>query len=73
MARMRLISMIDEEISKVEADLTKAQEKCEALSARLLELQRLKQDCEDKEAKQVMEAFHRSGKSLRELMTFLDV
>ena len=48
MARLRLISMIDEEISKVEADLTRARGKCEALSARLLELQKLKQDCEDK-------------------------
>lgn len=70
MARMRSISSIDAEISKVEADLTKAQEKCDALSARLLELQKLKQDYE---AKQVMDAFRKSGKSMQELMTFLDV
>jgi cell fate (sporulation/competence/biofilm development) regulator YlbF (YheA/YmcA/DUF963 family) len=70
MARARSISSIENEISKVEAELTKVQEKCDALSARLLELQKLKQEYE---AKQVMEAFRKSGKSMQELMTFLDV
>ncbi|MBR1909724.1 MAG: DUF4315 family protein [Lachnospiraceae bacterium] len=70
MARMRSISSIETEIKKVEADLAKAQEKCDALSARLLELQKMKQDIE---AKKVMEAFRKSGKSMQELMTFLDV
>lgn len=70
MARMRSISSIETEISKVEEELIKAQEKCDDLSERLLELQKLKQDYE---AKQIMDAFRKSGKSLQELMTFLDV
>lgn len=70
MARMRSISSIETEISKVEEELIKAQEKCDVLSDRLLELQKLKQDYE---AKQVMDAFRKSGKSLQELLTFLEV
>ena len=67
---MRSITSIETEISKVESDLAKAQEKVDSLSARLLELQRTKQEIE---AKQVMDAFRKSGKSMQELMTFLDV
>ena len=70
MARMRSITSIETEISKVESDLLKAQERCDVLSARLLELQRTKQEIE---AKQVMDAFRKSGKSMQELMTFLEV
>ena len=70
MARMRSISAIENEITKVEADLVKVQEKYDSLAARLLELQQLKKDYE---AKQIMDAFHKSGKSLQELMTFLEV
>lgn len=70
MARMRSISSIEAEINKVEAELVKVQEKYDSLAARLLELQQLKGDYE---AKQVMDAFRKSGKSLQELMTFLDV
>ena len=70
MARMRSISSIETEISKAEAELAKVEEKYNALTDRLLELQQLKSEYE---AKQVMEAFRKSGKSLEELMTFLDV
>ncbi len=70
MARMRSISSIETEISKVESDLLKAQERVDSLSARLLELQKTKQEIE---AKKVMEAFRKSGKSMQELMTFLEV
>lgn len=70
MARKRSISSIDAEIKTVEAELTKAQEKCDALLNQLMELQKLKQEYE---AQQIMEAFRKSGKSLQELMTFLDV
>ena len=70
MARMRSISSIEAEISKVEAELVKVQARYDSLAARLIELQQLKSDYE---AKQVMDAFHKSGKSLQELMTFLDV
>ncbi len=70
MARTRTISSIDAEIAKVEAELDKAQEKVEAISARLLKLQKQKQDYE---ARQIMEAYKKSGKTMQELMTFLDV
>ncbi len=70
MARMRSISSIEAEITKVESDLAKAQARYDALAAQLIELQQLKKDYE---AKQIMDAFHKSGKSMQELMTFLDV
>lgn len=70
MARTRSIFSIEAEITKVDAELKKAQEKVDALTEQLLGLQQLKQDYE---AKQVMEAFHKSGKSLQELLTFLDI
>ena len=70
MARTRSISSIEVEIKKLEEELKKAQAKVDAISARVLELRKLKQDYE---SKQIMEAFHKSGKSLEELMTFLDI
>ncbi len=70
MARTRSISSIETEITKVEAELARAQEKYDRLAAKLLELQQLKKD---HEAKQIMDAFHKSGKSLQEIMTFLEV
>ena len=38
MARMRSISSIEAEIAKLEAELNKAQEKVDAISAKLLKL-----------------------------------
>lgn len=70
MARTRSISSIDAEIAKVEAELNKVQEKVDAISTKLLKLQKQKQDYE---VKQIMEAYKKSGKTLQELMTFLDV
>lgn len=70
MARMRSISSIEAEIKKLEEELKKAQAKVDATSARILELRKVK---EDYVSRQVMEAFRKSGKSLQELMTFLDV
>ena len=70
MARMKSISSIEAEITKAEAELAKAQEKYDSLAARLQELNQLKKDYE---ARQVMEAFRKSGKTLQELMTFLEV
>ncbi|WP_414732278.1 DUF4315 family protein [Acetobacterium carbinolicum] len=70
MARTKSIASIETEITRINSELTKLQEKQEALSDRLLELQKQKKE---HEAKQVMEAFQKSGKSLQELMTFLDV
>lgn len=70
MARTRSISSIEAEILKITAELQKAQEKVDELSQRLLELQEMKQSIE---AKQIMDAFRKSGKSIQELMMFLDV
>ena len=70
MARTRSISSIETEIKKVTDELQKAQEKVDDLTKRLLELQEQKQSIE---AKQIMDAFRKSGKSMQELMMFLDV
>ena len=70
MARTRSMSSIDAEISSIENELIKLQTKQEALTAKLSDLQKLKQEIE---AKQVMDAFRKSGKSLQELMTFLNI
>ncbi|NCD10511.1 MAG: DUF4315 family protein [Negativicutes bacterium] len=70
MARTKSTTSIEAEIIKINGDLAKLQKKQEALSDRLLELQKQKQEYE---FKQVMDAFRKSGKSLQELMTFLDV
>ena len=70
MARTRSISSIETELTKVSAELQKAQEKVDDLTQRLLELQEQKQSIE---TKQIMDAFRKSGKSMQELMTFLDV
>ena len=65
MARTRSISSIETEITKVSAELQKAQEKVDDLTQRLLELQEQKQSIE---TKQIMYAFRKSGKSMQELM-----
>ena len=70
MARTKSTTSIEAEIAKINGELAKLQKKQEALSDRLLKLQKQKQE---QEAKQVMEAFQKSGKSLQELMTFLNV
>ena len=71
MARTRSLSSIETEISKVTAELQKAQEKVDELTQRLLELQEQKK--QSIEVKQIMDAFRSSGKSMQELLTFLDV
>ena len=70
MARMKSISSIETEIATLEADLEKAQKKVESISEKLLKAQMQKQEYE---ARQIIEAYRKSGKSLQELMTFLDV
>ncbi len=68
MARMKSITTIENEIAKTQSELTKIQKKEDALADRLLALQKQKQDYEDR---QVLEAYHNSGKTLREMMIFL--
>lgn len=70
MARTKSISSIESEIVKLETELVKAQEKVDAISDKLLKLQKQRQEYE---ARQIMEAYKKSGKSLQELMTFLEV
>ena len=70
MARMKSISSIETEIATLEADPEKAQKKVESISEKLLKAQKQKQEYE---ARQIIEAYRKSGKSLQELMTFLDV
>ena len=68
MARKKSISTIEAELSKAKSELSKLQEKEEILTARILELQKLKREYE---ANEIMEAYLKSGKSYKELMTFL--
>ena len=70
MARMKTISSIETELVKAEADLAKAQERVDKLAAKVLSLQKKKQDYE---ARQIMDAYKSSGKPFDELMTFLSV
>ena len=69
MARTRSISSIDSEIQKIEDELIKVRKKQETLEETLLKLQKTKQEIE---TKQVMDAFKKSGKSMRELLIFLE-
>ena len=70
MARTKSISTIETELRKAEADLKKAQEKVDTLSERVLKLQQQKQEYE---TRQIIDAYKKSGKTLDELLTFLNV
>ena len=69
MARTRSIESIDAEIQQIESELTKLRAKQESLENKQLELQKAKQEIE---TKQIMEAFKKSGKSMHELLIFLE-
>ncbi len=66
--REKTIKSIDEEIKKKEKQLIEAKEKYDKIAAEILELQKKK---EVAEAKKIMAAFKKSGKSMSQLMTFL--
>ena len=68
MARTKSITTIENEIAKIQSELTKKKKKEDALADRLLVLQKEKQDYE---AKQIIDAYKRSGKTLHEMMVFL--
>lgn len=70
MARTKSISAIETELKKAEDDLKKAQEKVDILSNRVLKLQQQKQEYE---SRKIIDAYKKSGKTLDELLTFLDV
>ncbi|MDY3997692.1 MAG: DUF4315 family protein [Blautia sp.] len=69
MARMKSISAIETELKKAEDDLKKAQEKVDILSNRVLKLQQQKQEYE---SRKIIDAYKKSGKTLDELLTFLE-
>lgn len=68
MPRRKNISSIEKEIEKTEAELIRVQDKAEALAEKLLALRKQKQEYE---VDQIANAYFKSGKSLSELMTFL--
>ena len=70
MARMKSISAIETEIAKLNASLAALQKRQDRLTKRLLEMQKQKREYE---ARQIMDAFQKSSKSLQELMKFLEV
>ncbi len=69
-ARTKTISSIETELSKVMANLEKAQKRADSLTAKALDLQKQKQEYE---AKKIIDAYRKSGKTFEELMTFLCV
>ena len=70
MARMKMISSIESELAKVLANLDRSQKRVDTLTAKAVSLQKQKQEYE---ARQIMDAYRKSGKTFEELMTFLSV
>ena len=68
MARMKSITTIENEIAKTQSEMTKTQQKLDALADKMLALQKEKQDYE---ARQIIDAYKRSDKTLHEMMIFL--
>ena len=70
MGRTKSVSAIESELSKAEASLKKAQKKVDDLSELVLKLQRQKQEYE---AKRIMDAYRKSGRTLEEFHELLDM
>ncbi|MGN8773976.1 DUF4315 family protein [Candidatus Weimeria sp. HCP3S3_B5] len=68
MARTRSIASIESEIQKTEAELSALSKKYDETAERLKNLQKQKQDYENR---QIIEAYRKSNKSLDEVMIFL--
>lgn len=68
MARTKSLESIEAEIARTEDELEKLQTRYDKTTARLEQLQNQKREYE---AKQIMEAYLKSGKSFDEIMTFL--
>ena len=69
MAKQKSMKSLDMKISLTKSKLERAKERCNKLSKELLNLQKEKDDLE---ARQILNAFKQSRKTLRELMIFLD-
>lgn len=68
MARTGSIASIESEIQKTEAELSALSKKYDETAERLKDLQKQKQDYENR---QIIEAYRKSNKSLDEVMIFL--
>lgn len=66
--REKTTKEIDERIKKAEASLMRVREQEDAITKRILKLQKQKELIE---AEKIMKAFKKSGKSYSQLMTFL--
>lgn len=69
MARMKTISSIDAEIASAQEELQKIQARYDKVAAKLEKLQEQKRSYE---AKQIIDAYMKSGKSLDEVLTFFN-
>ena len=69
MARVKSIDSIEARIAKAQEDLVKAKAKYDDVAGNLEKLMVQKKE---HQARQIMEAFIRSGKSFQEMMNFLD-
>lgn len=69
MARKKSIDTIEAEITKIQSEMTKLQEKYEKLGDQLKALQ---EERRRHEADTIMDDYLKSGKSLDEVMTFLN-
>jgi len=69
MARTKNIASIEAQITKAQEDLVKAKAKYDAVADNLEKLMLQKKE---HQARQIMDAFIKSGKSFREIMNFLN-
>lgn len=68
MARKKSTTSIENEINKVKSEMTKLQIKYDNLADKLESLE--KEKCQ-RESELIMEAYHKSNKSIDEIMKFL--
>lgn len=69
MARTKSIASIEVQIAKTQEDLVKAKAKYDVIADNLEKLMVQKKE---HQARQIMDAFIKSGKSFQEIMNFLD-
>lgn len=69
MARKKSTETIDAEINKVKSEMSRLQDRYDKLADKLKDLQDQKRRIE---ADAIMDAYLKSGKSLEEVMTFLE-
>ena len=69
MARKKSTEAIDSEIAKIKSDMSKLQDRYDKLAEKLKALQEEKRQ---HEADAIIDAYFKSGKSLDEVMTFLN-